>query len=213
METNTQTGDGSVRERILAAAYDLFSNQGLGATGVDAIIARAGVAKASFYKYFPSKNDLIQAFLAMREERWTVQWFQNEVKRRATSPRERLLTIFDVFHEWFQQPNLEGCSFINVLLETQRNEPTHHAAAQYLCNIRTFVRSLAAQAGLADIDDFAYAWHTLMKGSIITAQEGYLDSARVAHRAAAILLDGWPEHTADISKIPICEGTAPQHTL
>ncbi len=65
------------------------------------------------------------AFLERREELWTKGWLQAEVQRRASDPRERLLAIFDVFGEWFQEDDFEGCSFINVMLETpDRADPS-----------------------------------------------------------------------------------------
>lgn len=110
----TTDAPAKARERVLAVAYDLFSRRGIRAVGVDSIIGQAGVAKMTFYRHFPSKNDLILAFLQRREELWTHRWVEDEVKRRASAPSERLLTIFDVFHEWFQRSDFEGCSFINV---------------------------------------------------------------------------------------------------
>src|SRR5437660_5356688 len=146
------------------AAYELFSRQGIRAVGVDAIIARAGVAKMTFYRHFPSKDDLVLAFLQKREQLWTHEWLETAVKRRATDPRERLLAIFAVFDEWFQREDFEGCSFINVLLETvERNRPTRLATVHHLQNIRIFLRVLAEGAGVGDSDDFARKWHILMK--------------------------------------------------
>lgn len=110
----TTDAPAKARERVLAVAYDLFSRRGIRAVGVDNIIGQAGVAKMTLYRHFPSKNDLILAFLQRREELWTHRWVEDEVKRRASAPSERLLTIFDVFHEWFQRSDFEGCSFINV---------------------------------------------------------------------------------------------------
>ena len=88
------------------------------------------------------------AFLERREERWTKDWLQREVERRAVDPAERLLAVFDVFDEWFQREDFEGCSFINVLLEIA--DPTsdlHRASADYLARIRAFVAELANEAG------------------------------------------------------------------
>jgi AcrR family transcriptional regulator len=85
------------RERILDTAYDLFSKHGTRAVGVDRIIAEAGAAKMTLYRNFASKDELIVAFLAAREERWTRGWLQAEVELRAQDPAERLLAIFDVF--------------------------------------------------------------------------------------------------------------------
>ena len=92
------------RERILETAYELFSKHGTRAVGVDRIIAEAGAAKMTLYRNFASKDALIVAFLAAREERWTRGWLQAEVERRAECARGRLLAIFDVFGEWFARP-------------------------------------------------------------------------------------------------------------
>jgi AcrR family transcriptional regulator len=92
-------GGASARERILAAAYELFATQGIRAVGIDAIIERSGVARMTLYRHFASKNALVLAFLEQRQERWTRSWLQHEVELRASEPRARLLAIFDVFDE------------------------------------------------------------------------------------------------------------------
>ena len=121
------------RDRILAAAYELFSRHGVRAVGVDAIIAASGVAKMTFYRHFRSKDDLVVAFLEQREDRWTRAWLQGEVERRASTASDRLLTIFDVFDGWFRTDDFEGCSFINVLLEIEdAAHPVHQAAVRHL---------------------------------------------------------------------------------
>src|SRR5829696_5190872 len=100
----------SARDRILATAYDLFSRHGIRAVGVDRIIATSGVPKMSLYRNFRSKDELVLAFLAEREQRWTRDWIMAEAERRGTDATERLLAIFDVFGEWFSDPEFEGCS-------------------------------------------------------------------------------------------------------
>jgi AcrR family transcriptional regulator len=185
----SSAGLSAARERILEAAYDLFSRQGIRAVGVDSIIERSGVARMTLYRHFRSKDDLVLAFLERREARWTRDWLQNEVERRATDPRERLLAIFDVFDGWFQYPDFEGCSFINVLLEIADPAHTLHvASADYLARIRGFVAGLAGEAGVADPDAFARQWHILMKGSIVAAAEGDRQAARRAREIGALLL-------------------------
>jgi AcrR family transcriptional regulator len=171
------------RDRILVTAYDLFSRRGIRAVGTEELIARAGVAKATFYKHFPRKQDLVLAFLAERERRWTIELVQQQSERRGDTPEQRLLAIFDVFHDWFQSHDFEGCSFIKVLLEVGANDPVGQACLGYLGNIRALVRERAAQAGLRDPADFARSWHILMKGSIVAAVEG---DTEAAHRAQAM---------------------------
>lgn len=181
---------GDARQRLLTAAYELFARQGVQAVGVDAIIERSGVARQTMYRNFGSKQELVLAFLARREELWTYGWLAAEVRRRTDDPRERLLTIFDVFDKWFRSPSFEGCSFINVMLEhPDPQHPLHRAAAKYLGHIREFLADLARDAGIADPESFACQWHILMKGSIVAAGEGDEEAALRAQRLGALLLD------------------------
>lgn len=176
------------RERVLAAAYDLFRLRGTRNIGVDTIVERSGVAKMSLYRHFRSKGGLVAAFLERREQLWTVEWLKSEVSKRAAAPAERLLAVFDVFDEWFQSEKFDGCSFINVLLEYPSDHPTHVRAALHLANIRSFLRQLAREAAIADPQAFADTWHTMMKGSIVAACEGNLDAARQTKIAAELFL-------------------------
>jgi AcrR family transcriptional regulator len=182
----------SARERLLTAAYELFAIRGINQVGIDTILARSGCAKASFYGNFKSKLDLAIAFLDRREEVWTRNWLEAEIERRATDPVDRLLAIFDAFDGWFSSEGFEGCSFINVLLETNVGNPLHRASAAHLSKIRAIIRDQAEAAGFVDPEVFAQAWHMLMKGSIVAAGEGNQSAAVQAKRAAQLIIDGWP---------------------
>jgi AcrR family transcriptional regulator len=177
------------RERILNSAYDLFSRRGVRDVGVDEIISRSSVAKATFYRHFPSKNDLVLAFLERREQRWTLGIVEAEATRRGSTPEEQLLAIFDVFNDWFHAEDFDTCSFINVLLEMGSEHRLGRASIRYLENIRAIVRRLAEEAGLRDPSEFAHSWHILMKGSIIAAAEGDLRAADRAKAMARCLMD------------------------
>ena len=181
----------AARGRIVDAAYELFSRNGLRAVGVDTIIAESGVAKMTLYRNFPSKDALILEFLRVREERWTRDWLQAEAERRATTPEGRLLAIFDVFDEWFRRDDFEACSFINVLLEMSPAHPAGKAAVGHLENIRLVVSRLAEEAALRDPVSFARSWHILMKGSIVSAAEGDAEAAVRAKAMARMLIDGY----------------------
>ena len=192
-DTATTLGKASAatnaRERILDAAYELFSRHGVRAVGIDRVIEESGVAKATLYRTFTSKDDLVIEFLRMREARWTKDWLQREVEQRASAPEERLLAIFDVFHDWFQREDFEGCSFINVLVETDdHGSPVYKATAGHLEAIRGFLSELAGAAGIERPHEFARRWHILMKGSIIAAQEGDRDAARRSRQIGEVLL-------------------------
>jgi AcrR family transcriptional regulator len=178
-----------VRERLVTAAYELFSRHGVQAVGVDAIIERSGVARQTLYRHFGSKQELVLAFLERREEVWTYGWLAAEVQRRERDPGRRLLAVFDVFDGWFRDPDFEGCSFINVMLEhPMPDHPLHQAAATHLTRIRAFLTGLAGDAGILDPGGFARQWHILMKGSIVAAGEGDRDAARRAQRMGRVLL-------------------------
>lgn len=182
-------GQDSGRERVSRAAYELFSREGVRTVGVDAVIARAGTAKMTLYRNFPSKDDLILDFLRRREQLWTRDWLEAESQRRGGTPRDRLLAIFDVFSEWFSRPDFEGCSFLTTMIEVNdREHPVHQAAVGHLANIRGYIESLAADAGIRDADAFARKWHILMKGSIMAAHEGDTAAAARARELGELLL-------------------------
>jgi AcrR family transcriptional regulator len=197
LQTDPPTAASDARERILDTAYELFSRNGIRAVGIDAIIQRSGVARMTLYRHFGSKDALVLAFLERREQRWTRDWLQRAIERRAVDPGERLLAIFDVFDEWFQREDFEGCSFINVLLEiAEPRHELHRASANYLARIRAFVEELATETGAADPEGLAHKWHILMKGSIVAASEGDREAARRAREAAALVLGDAPRRSA-----------------
>jgi AcrR family transcriptional regulator len=176
------------RARILGAAYELFSRRGVRGVGVEEVIERADVAKATLYRHFQSKDELVLAFLELREQRWTLDWVESEARGRGATPEEQLLAIFDVFDEWFHREDFEGCSFINVLLEMRDNGELAEASTGYLKNIRSLIRRLASEAGLRDPDSFSHSWHILMKGSIVAAGEGDVEAAQRAKAMARQLV-------------------------
>jgi AcrR family transcriptional regulator len=178
------------RERVLYTAYDLFVQHGVRTIGIDRIIAEAGVAKKTLYRHFASKDALVTAVLELREERWTHQWLAGEIERRADTPRERLLAIFDAFDEWFRRDDYAGCLFVNTLLESRDLRPgIGRAAASHLDNVLALVRDLAEATGVADPEDLAHDWQILMQGSIVHALQGDVDAALRARKVAALLLE------------------------
>jgi AcrR family transcriptional regulator len=177
------------RDRILETAYELFARHGIQAIGVDEIIRRAGVAKASFYNHFASKNDLVLEFLNLREQRWTLAWIDGEARRRAATPEEQLLTIFDLFDEWFHREDFEADSFVNVLLELGATHPAGQASIEHIQHVRAIITKLAEEAGLRATDSFTRSWHILMKGSIVCAAAGDRDAAKHAQAMAKTLIE------------------------
>jgi AcrR family transcriptional regulator len=104
------------RQRILQTAHDLFYRDGIRATGIDRIISESGVAKVTFYRHFPSKNELIEAFLAYRHDRW-MNWFSRSLEQHATRRGDVMLALVPCLEEWFSSPHYRGCAFINTAVE------------------------------------------------------------------------------------------------
>lgn len=176
-------------ERILSVAYELFSRRGIRDVGVNELIERSGVAKATFYRHFPSKDSLVLAFLEQRDKQWTIDSIISKARQRGSTPVEQLLAIFDVFGDWFGRDDFEGSAFINVLLEMGPSHPLGQASKDYLAKMRGHVQGLAEEAGLARAEDFARSCHLLMKGSIIAATEGDLQAAQRAQQMAGWLIE------------------------
>ena len=186
----TPDGVESARERILSTAYELFKHRGIRAVGIDEVIARAGVAKATLYRHFPTKDHLVLAVLERREQRWTYGLIEAQSRQRGTTPEEQLLAIFDVLDEWFHDVGgYEGCSFINVLLEMGIDHPAGQASIAYIDRVRDIVLHRALAAGLTDVEEFASSWQILMKGAIVLAAVGDLDSASRAKKMASTLIE------------------------
>lgn len=102
----------SARERILQTAHDLFYLEGVRATGIDRVIAESGVTKVTLYRHYPSKNELILAFLDYRHERW-MAWFDAALLRFG----DDAAALAPALAEWFAHPQFRGCAFINAVAE------------------------------------------------------------------------------------------------
>jgi AcrR family transcriptional regulator len=178
------------RARILRAAYDLFCRNGVQATGVDRIIADAGVAKMTLYRHFGSKTELVLAALALREELWTRGWLEREVRERGGTATAQLLAIFEAFDEWFRRDDYESCLFTTALLESHdRRAPIGAAATSGLAEVRAFLRDLAEEAGARDPDELARRLQILMLGSIVAATAGDVEAAVRARAPARAILE------------------------
>lgn len=178
----------SRRDHLVETALKLFYRHGFHATGIDGILAEAGVAKMTLYNHFKSKDELILAALRRRDETWR-HWFQRAVDRRSSTPEERLIAMFDALKEWFDG-DFSGCMFVNATAEYANSEdPIHRASAEHKRLVRQYVRSLAADAGAQDPDALAGHLCLLLEGATVSAQvTGEADSAMDAKRAAQVLI-------------------------
>jgi AcrR family transcriptional regulator len=183
-------------ERLLETAYELFSARGVRDVGVDELVERAGVAKATLYRHFSSKDELILAFLQLREERWTMGWLEESVRARGGTPEERLLTVFDLFDEWFREPDYAGCPFIKVMVEMGPGHPAGAASIAHMNTIRELLAELATDAGFRDPDDLALSLHLLLCGSIIQASLGNATAAERARHMTQAVMEEFRQRTA-----------------
>jgi AcrR family transcriptional regulator len=176
------------RERLLAAASELFQESGVQATGVDSIIKEAGVAKATFYRHFPSKDDLVVAWLRDSRTRW-FDGVRARLETQGGDPVEKIRSFFDGVAEWLDDGDYRGCPYLNTASEI--TEPTHPAQPvirEYLQEIEDYLASLIAAAGYRDSRALAAVLQTLTAGSISLAVARRSGAAVVSARDAAMSL-------------------------
>ena len=159
-----------VRERILETAAEMFYRDGIRAVGIDAIIARSGVAKMSLYRHFSSKDALVAAWLEDRNAFFWRRWDRAEASR-GDDPRSRLEGILDMIAATVSQRQWRGCPFLNT--GTEFPEPDHPARGIILANkqaVRARLRTLAAAAGARDPDVLAQQLQLLIDGAYAIGQ-------------------------------------------
>ncbi len=183
--------DADAREAILDAADRLFYERGFQSVSMDELRDAAGVPLKRIYASFPSKADLVQAYLARRDERWRDQ-IERFVTRRSGDPREQLLLVFDALEAWVRHTApYRGCAFHNAFGELSGTSPS--AVGLVRANkhhLREFLARAARRAGLRQPEELALQLMLLAEGALITAA---IDDdpavPRSAKAAAAVLID------------------------
>jgi AcrR family transcriptional regulator len=167
-----------------------FYRNGIAAVGVDSIVADAGVAKSTLYRHFPSKDDLVVAFLRRRDERWRA-WLRSEVERLSPDPAARPLAVFDALGGWFASEGFRGCAFINAAAEiADPAHPAREAVREHTRLCGEYLAELLRGAGRARPEADAAALLLLMEGAIVSALiERDPGPAARARAAAAAILD------------------------
>jgi AcrR family transcriptional regulator len=148
--TVVPSGASGPRDRILRAAADLFGRDGVRATSVDALIESAGVARATFYRYFSSKDQLVAAWLDARALTW-LELVRRQVTAQASDPAEQLTLFFDVLAAHVAKPEFRGCAHLNTAAEL-RDPPdeTRRALRAYFAALEEHLRSNVQAAGFGD---------------------------------------------------------------
>jgi AcrR family transcriptional regulator len=178
----------SPRERLLKAADELFYAEGVHSVGIDRVIARADVARASLYSTFGSKDELIRAYLEHRMEISQAR-LQAAVDAH-DDPRERLLSLFGVQAAVFARPGYQGCPFNRATAEAQPGSAAYEVPRAYRGWLRDFFTELSAAAGAPDPDQLASQIHLLYDGAMLAASlDGNTGITTASRAAAEALLD------------------------
>jgi AcrR family transcriptional regulator len=194
--STTATSRQSARDRLLAAAEELFYEEGVHIVGIDRVIERAGVAKATLYSVFGSKDELVRAYLEQHNSAWR-QRLNSRITERYAVPRERLLGVFDVLGERFTDPDYRGCAFVNASAETRPGSTIEHASDLARAWVVELFADLARQAGVAEPGPLARQLALLYHGAALSARmDRDLTAAASARAAAAVLLDAATAATA-----------------
>ena len=179
----------SKKDRLVDTALRLFCRDGFRATGIDAILAEAQVAKMTLYNNFGSKESLILAALAKRDEEH-IAWLAAETAARAAAPEDSLLALFDALDAWFAGDDFHGCPFLKASGEFDgRDDPVHRAALTHKGRLLALVREFAEAAGAPDPARISGEIYMLVEGATVVAQlTGDRSTAVRAKQAAEALL-------------------------
>jgi AcrR family transcriptional regulator len=158
----TQT---DTREKILLVANDLFYRHGVRAIGVDTIIAQSEVAKTTLYRYFPSKDDLVVAYLEINDRHfWRL--FDELIDRSPQEPKQQLLAIFSWFDELIASPECYGCPFLMVASEfPEIDYPGHQVAIEHKQKLRDRLTEIARLVGIELAEELGATLSLLIDGA------------------------------------------------
>jgi AcrR family transcriptional regulator len=177
----------SARERLLAAAQELFYEEGINTVGIDRVIERAGVAKASLYNAFGSKDELIRAYLTARHEARVARVTSRLA--RHDSPREKILSLFDDMRENAANAGYRGCAFVRANAELRSEDSVKSVCDVSRQWLRALLGELSAAAGARDPASLAQQLVLLYDGAAVSSQmEGNAGAAQAAREAAVSLM-------------------------
>ncbi|MHB1596842.1 MAG: TetR/AcrR family transcriptional regulator [Streptosporangiaceae bacterium] len=166
----------------------MFYGEGIHAVGVDRVIAESGVAKATLYAHFTSKEELVAAYLAQASDEWK-QWMRTSIERAGLPPGESVLAVFDLVGERFLEPGFRGCPFINAAAEFPGPGRVTERIDAHRARVRDLFAGLARSAGATDPESLADTLTMLYDGAMISAQlDGRPAAARDAREVARGLL-------------------------
>src|SRR6478735_153263 len=164
-DTLEKSPEGSARERLLQAADQLFYDEGIHTVGIDRVIEKAGVAKASLYKNFGSKDELVREYLARRHLRRQARI--TAMLEKYDAPRDQLLGVFEVLADIASMPGFRGCAFINASAEAPAGSSVIGVTEESRAWVRALFVELATNAGVADPESLAAQLVLLYDGATV----------------------------------------------
>jgi AcrR family transcriptional regulator len=182
------------RERILDTAFRLFYARGPRGVGVDTVIAESGVAKATLYKHFPRKDELVLAYLDKVDQAWFGQ-LRAAARDAGDDPRVQLVGMFDALASAARRDGYHGCAFINTAAESETGSDVHARTVEHKRVVRAWITDLARRAGAADPDLLARQLTMLMDGGLaVGVLDADLAATTAAKAAARSLVDASCPH-------------------
>ena len=181
-----------MREHILGVASELFASRGINATSVDTIVAEAGIAKVTLYKYFKSKEQLILEYLRLYDDKlWRM--LSERMSDVSIAPTDKILTLVDAVMDWIADPEFKGFAFINASVEFPQTEnPVHQTSVEFAQTLRNTLAALAAEAGIKRAETLALQLSLVIEGAAVTEnmQRGS-GSIEHAKELAKIIVDSF----------------------
>lgn len=177
-----------MREKIITTATQLFETRGIHASGVDLIIRESGVAKATLYKYFPSKNQLVISYLRNKSDR-LYTWLEENLVNKKRDSFEVLLELCNLFEQWITRPQFHGLPFHIASVEfPEANHPINHYSAELSKELQLYFSKLAKTAGVRDPETLGQQLMIIFEGAALV--EGLSPGTGAAFRAkkAAVTL-------------------------
>ena len=188
-DTDAPVRTSAARERILDTAFGLFYARGVRAVGVDLIIAESGVAKATFYKHFPSKDDLVVAYLDKVDGVWSEQ-LRDAAEDAGSDPAAQLVGMFDALSNACRRDGYRGCAFLNAAAEFQPGTTVHDRTVAHKTAVLSWLRSLAERAGARDPAALARSLTLLLDGGLASGSlDADPEAPAVAKASARALVD------------------------
>ncbi len=182
----------TIQQRVLQAATELFDSRGINSSGIDTIIAHSGIAKASLYKYFPSKNQLIIEYLKQKSNR-LFNWLNQQLDKKSTNSQERLFELCELFEQWMSTTDFQGLPFHIASVEfPDPAHPVHHYSVKLSMQLQDYIANIAKQAGIKQARVLAQQLAIIFEGGAMLARlQPHSGAAKRAKNAGITLIKSY----------------------